>query len=143
VLFGVWRKPKKGGGQMAKEKVYKTSKRHFKLFCDEARKFIDIFGLVGWEVYFDHKQYLSTELAICMTDQQARTCTIALSPNWVGLKPTDLEVRKAAFHEVCELLLSRSSTFAKDRFVEESQIDEESHNIIRILERVLWEKYHE
>ena len=127
---------------MPKEKVYKTSKRQFNLFCNEVRKFIDIFGLVGWEVYFEHKQYLSTELAVCITDQQGRTCTISLSPMWVGLKPTDLEVRKAAFHEVCELLLSRFNTFARDRFVQESQIDEESHNIIRILERVLWEKYH-
>jgi hypothetical protein len=127
---------------MPKDKVYKTTKRHFKLFCDEIRKFIDIFGLVGWEVYFEHKQYLSTELAVCITDQQGRTCTISLAPKWVALKPTDLEVRKAAFHEVCELLLSRLNRFAKDRFIHESQIDEESHNIIRILERVLWEKYH-
>ncbi len=128
--------------QMPKEKVYKTNKRHYNLFCNEVRKFIDIFGLVGWEVNFEHKRYLSTELAVCITDQQGRTCTISLSPTWVGLKPTDLEVRKSAFHEVCELLLSRLNTFAKDRFVQESQIDEESHNIIRILERVLWEKYH-
>jgi hypothetical protein len=128
---------------MPKEKVYKTSKRHFKLFCDEVRKFIDIFGLVGWEVYFEHKQYLSYEMAVCITDQPGRTCTIALSTEWVALKPTDLEVRKAAFHEVCELLLSRFNAFARDRFVQESQIDEESHNLIRILERVLWEKYHE
>ncbi len=128
---------------MTKEKVYKTGKRHFKVFCDEARKFIDIFGLAGWEVYFEHKKYLSTELAVCITDQQGRTCTISLSPEWVELKPTDLEIRKAAFHEVCELLLSRLNTFAKDRFVRESQIDEESHSIIRTLERVLWEPYHE
>ncbi|UCD87146.1 MAG: hypothetical protein JSV01_05120, partial [Desulfobacterales bacterium] len=127
---------------MPQEKVYKTSKRHFTLFCNEVRKFIDIFGLAGWEVYFEHKQYLSTEQAVCITDQQGRTCTIALSTQWIGLKPTDSEVRKAAFHEVCELLLSRLNTFAKDRFVRESQIDEESHNIIRILERVLWQKYH-
>jgi len=125
-----------------REKTYKTSKRHFKLFCDEARKFMDIFGLMGWEVYFEHKQYLSNEQALCITDQQGRTCTMALSTHWVALKPTDLEVRKAAFHEVCELLLSRLNTFSKQRFVEESQIDEESRNIIRILERVLWEKYH-
>ncbi len=128
---------------MAKEKVYKTTKRHFKLFCDEARKFIDIFGLAGWEVYFEHKKYISDALALCVTDQQGRTCTIALSTEWVELKPTDLEVRKAAFHEVCELLLSRLNTFAKDRFVRESQIDEESHSIIRTFERAFWEQYHE
>ncbi len=128
---------------MAKEKVYKTTKRHFKRFCDEARKFIDIFGLAGWEVYFEHKKYISEALALCVTDQQGRTCTIALSTEWVELKPTDSEVRKAAFHEACELLLCRLNTFAKDRFVRESQIDEESHNIIRTLERVFWEQYHE
>ena len=125
------------------EKVYKTSKRHFKLFCDEINKFVDIFGLVGWEVYFEHKQYLSNVQAVCITDQQGRTCTIALSTEWIALKPTDLEVRRAAFHEVCELLLSRLNTFAKYRFVKESQIDEESHNLIRILERVLWMRFHE
>jgi hypothetical protein len=54
------------------ERVYKTSKRHFKLFCDEINKFIDIFGLVGWEVYFEHKQYLSNVQAVCITDQQGR-----------------------------------------------------------------------
>ena len=127
---------------MPTEKIYKTSKRHFKLFCDEVKKFIDIFGLVGWEVYFEHEQYLSNAQAVCITDQQGRTCTMALATEWVALKPTDLEVRRAAFHEVCELLLSRLNTFAKHRFVRESQIDEESHNLIRILERVLWQQYH-
>lgn len=128
---------------MAAEKVYKTTKRHFKLFCDEVDKFVGLFGLVGWEVYFDHKTYVSSAQSVCITDQQGRTCTIALATEWVALKPTDLEVRKAAFHEVCELLLSRMNTFAKGRFVREDQIDEETHNLIRILERVLWEKYNE
>jgi hypothetical protein len=128
---------------MSEERVYKTTKRHFKLFCDEFNKFIDIFGLVGWEVYFEHKQYVVHAQAVSITNQQGRTCTIALAPEWIGLKPTDPEVRKAAFHEVCELLLSRLTTFAKARFVREKQIDEETHNLIRILERVLWEKYHE
>jgi hypothetical protein len=129
--------------KLPKEKVYKTSKRHFKLFRDEVLMFIDIFGLMGWEVYFEHKKYLSNVQAVCITNQQGRTCTIALSTEWIALKPTDLEVRRAAFHEVCELLLSRLNTFAKYRFVRESQIDEECHNLIRILERVLWKKYHE
>ena len=128
---------------MTKQKVYKTTKRHFKVFCDEARKFMDMFGLAGWEVYFEHKKYLSNAVAVCVSNQQGRTCTMSLSTEWVELKPTDAEVRKAAFHEVCELLLSRLTGFAKDRFVRESQIDEESHNIIRTLERVLWQEYHE
>ena len=128
---------------MEKEKVYKTTKRHFNVFCAEVIKFIDIFGLMGWEVNFEHRLYLNNAQAVCITDQEGRTCTMALATDWIALKPTDLEVRKAAFHEVCELLLSRLNTFAKYRFVRESQIDEESHNLIRILERVVWKKYHD
>jgi hypothetical protein len=98
---------------------------------------------MGWEVNFEHKLYLYNAQSVCITNQQGRTCTIALATEWIALKPTDLEIRKAAFHEVCELLLSRLNTFAKYRFVRESQIDEESHNLIRILERVVWHQENE
>ena len=125
------------------EMVYSTTKRHYNLFCKEVRKYIDIFGLMGWEVNFLHKLYLYNAQAVCITDQQGRTCTMAIATEWIALKPTDFEIRKAAFHEVCELLLSRLNTFAKYRFVRESQIDEESHNLIRILERVLWQQDNE
>ncbi len=60
---------------------------------------------------------------------------------WVTLSQSCLrdDVRKIAFHEAAELFMSRFFCLAKARFVDEDMITEANHEIIRTLERIIYD----
>ena len=68
-----------------------------------------------------------------------RSISIVLAKNWGDRVVTDIEIDKTAFHEVCELLMMRIRFIAEARFLTDEETGEEIHNIIRILENVVWE----
>jgi hypothetical protein len=118
--------------------IFKTTKKHFKLFKRECRKWIRTFGLHGWEVYYFHEEDGDNHRAWASYKAVGRVCSLCLGTTWETIKPTKRHIRLAAFHEVCELLLARLSTEAKYRFASEEVVDEASHEVIRILEKVIW-----
>jgi hypothetical protein len=116
----------------------KTTKKHFELFQKEAAKWIEYLGLKGWRVTFRH-YYLSGSRAEIHSDSLAdRSVSIFLSTDWGNDLVTDSNIKRSAFHEVCELLLLRIYSMAVDRDSTESQVTEESHNIIRTLENTVF-----
>ena len=119
--------------------IFRTTTKHFKQFKRECRKWIRIFGLYGWEVYYFHEDDGAGRRAWASYKAIGRICIMCLNRNWKTVKPTKRLVRLAAFHEVCELLLARVNTEAKYRFASEEVVDEASHEVIRVLEKVLWE----
>jgi hypothetical protein len=114
----------------------KTTKKDFALFKKECEKWIEIFGLKGWRVYIEHKIPPKGK-AWCELDLENRIATIIMNLDWDDDK-CDYEIRKTAFHESCELLLGRMDVVSKWRHSSESEIDEARHEVIRILENVLW-----
>jgi len=119
---------------------YKTTNSHFKLFRKEVQKWINILGLYGWEVIIEHDEFVPDSLGSIKALVEPRCCSIGLSPIW-SENPTDIAIKKTAFHEVMELLLIRISTIAEERFIKQREINEEAHNIIRTMENVLFPKY--
>lgn len=116
-----------------------TTEEHFKAFQEEALRWIEFFGLKGWQVDFRHAD-LEKNRADISYGLGSRIAAITLSTNWSHDPVTEEKVRRSAFHEVCELLLGRLSIFAKERFnVEEFQIDEEVHALIRTFENVIFQ----
>jgi len=70
-----------------------------------------------------------------------RLATINLSQTQTKSMSTKHEIKKSAFHEVTEgLLLTRMLKLAEYRFTTQDEINEEAHNITRILENVVFEK---
>ena len=121
----------------------KTTKKDFKLFCNEVDKFIFIFGLRGWEIACKHESLEDGWAAKCHYWLTDRCADITLATEWDDEKfeRCDTEIRKAAFHECCELLLARIQIIAENRFVQPREIEEEIHHIIKVLENVLFPKY--
>ena len=117
---------------------YRINKKDFKLFQQEVHKWLERFGLKGWNVYFEHIN-IPGSLAQTQFNIIERLAIFKLSTTW-DIPPTPEEIKKTAFHEVCELLLSRIRIIAKSRFINEDEIDEEIHNIIRILENTIFPK---
>lgn len=127
---------------MGEMKKYKTTIKHFKVFIAECEKWVDLFQLRSWEVRYKHQDSDIDKNwnAWCMTSWCDRTAHLGLAKNWGPIKPTKREVRISAFHEVCELLLSRLIIEAKvDRCPTElDSIKEQTHTIIRRLEHAIW-----
>ena len=131
-------------------KRYPTE-QFFQAFKDEASKWIQRFGLVSWEVNFvllgDDECQNETEkdgAALCSTMSLNRSCDIILRKTW-GIAPTEYLIRRSAYHEVFELLLSRLGHLAFHPKASEDDWEEEIHVVIRTMENVFWapegEKY--
>lgn len=129
---------------MNKVKKYKTTKKHFKIFKAECAKWVGFFQLRSWEVRYKHQDSDIDKdwNAWCSSSWTDRVAHLGLAKNWGSTKPTRYEVRISAFHEVCELLLSRLIIEAKvDRCPTElDNIKEQTHAIIRRLEHAVWRK---
>ena len=120
----------------------KTTNKDFKIFRDECRKWIDIFGLKSWSVKYDHRNAAGKDtLASCCYSVTDRVATLVLSKDWGNDVVDDYQIEKSAFHEVCELFLANIRTLAEYRYTTMLEIDEEVHAVIRTLENVLYERW--
>ncbi len=96
--------------------MVKTTKKDFKLFKRECRKWINFFGLKQWEVLYFHEP--------CENDSRAKYYT---------------NISSIAFHEVVEGMLFANITFMLTaRGYSKSEIDEVIHPIIRTLENTVF-----
>jgi len=115
-----------------------TTEKHFDLFKRECNKWILIFGLVGWYFHFIHNGEDKEVLGWARCDVVGRVATISLNKNWGNYKITSYEIKRTAFHEVCEVLFASLRAIAGARYIGIDEIMEENHNLIRTLENVIW-----
>ena len=128
-----------------------STEQFFQAFKEEAGKWIQRFGLVSWDIRFvllgDDECQGDTEkdaAALCSVIPFNRSCELILRKSWES-QPTEYEVRRCAYHEVLELLLSRLGYLAFHSKASEDDWQEEVHVVIRTMENVFWvpegEKY--
>jgi len=120
----------------------KTNEKDFGVFKEEAKLWIDRL-LRGWEIAFKHETIGEDLRAWEVDDLPNRIANLGLSIDWSHSDLTHHHLCKAAFHEVWELLLTRLKTLAKDRYIQEKEIDEEVHHIIRTMENLMFEPDYE
>ena len=116
----------------------------FPAFEEEVNFWVKRFGLFSWdlEIYMataDECPDLGKSWAICRAKQHDRTADIVLNAEWESA-PTEKQVRRTAFHEVCELLLFRLYFLAFDPKASVGDWEEENHCVIRIMENAVWEQ---
>lgn len=116
---------------------YDVSEKWFDVFREEFINWIHHYGVKGWEFHYIHGDVEDARASVS-TDKEARLALVTLSKTWSGIPPNDFEIRKVAFHEATELFLSRINSLARQRYINENEIEEEIHNIIRILENIWW-----
>ena len=119
----------------------KTTAKHFGIFRSECLKWIGIFGLTDWHIEVKHKAHRVDALASIWSDTVNRLAYLYLEPDWGTDDITEERLRLSAFHEVCEVLVTPLNICARSRFINESEIDEATHIIVRTLENVLYPKY--
>ena len=116
----------------------KTTAKHFEIFKVECQKWIEIFGLKGWRFHYDHKK-LDNAWARAIFNMNGRNATLQLNIEW-GESVDIRDIKMSAFHEVCEVLFCRLKLIGESRYIQEDELQEEVHNLIRTFENVLWEK---
>ena len=117
----------------------KTTKEHFKLFQAECEKWLSFFGLYEWSVRYAHRNNNGC-YAMCECDHEGKVCVFSLSTSFLVPEYGIIkQIKKSAFHEVCELLLSKMRLLADSRSIQPHEVTEEIHRLIRIFENTILE----
>lgn len=123
--------------------VYRTTDEQFEAVKDEARKWIEYFGLSEWEIFFRCEHMENLDQARCYANIEGKVCTLELA-RWQGEACMESEIRKSAFHEVCELLLREMECLALDSDIpcalREKFMIAAKHGVIRRLENSLYRR---
>lgn len=119
----------------------KTTKAQFSMFKSECKKWIKVFGMLGWKFYFVHGKDEPGAIAYCCFPDKSedRTFTLGLNKD-ISSVCSLVDIKCSAFHEVMEAFLYRISYIGECRYIQREEIPEERHNIIRTLEEVVFEK---
>lgn len=114
-------------------------KKQFSIFKKECVKWIRIFGMYGWEYTFLHCD-LDTDAATCTWPSKSSDRQFALSLNKDLPNYSEIDIKRTAFHEVMEAFLYKISFLCEARYLQQEEIDDERHNIIRTLEKVIFDQ---
>jgi len=117
---------------------YPLTHRHFEIFVEECKYWIKFFGLNGWEVNYVFVKDSSSRAWVCTEDLEDRLILVGLANAW-DIRPDAKNLRRSAFHEVCEILTMKYFLLAKDRNTNITDIVEENHNVIRTLENSVFQ----
>lgn len=113
----------------------KTTETHFALFRKHCQKFIDQFGLRQYEVTHTHKRDMEA-VSNCFVDPESAIVIMNFASDWGMLTPLDEKaIKRAAFHEVMELLLWELRQ-AMRAFFSEEVVNKKIHAVIRTWENV-------
>lgn len=116
--------------------MYRTTKKDFEVFKAAARKTIDFYGLLDWEIVFFHdwpEESKQNSRAEFIANAVGRVASVFLSPT-CKVKPTGRDLQLSGFHEVSHLLTVSLVVEATARFTAQVEVDTEDHAIIRRLE---------
>ena len=118
--------------------MVKTTKKDFRLFKKECRKWIDYFGLKQWEVLYFHEKCGGR--SGFYTNISGGLCSIILNARFKNVyKITKKDIRIIAFHEVVEgLLFAETRSLLFESGYSRTKIDEVIHPIIRTLENTMF-----
>lgn len=86
-------------------KTYKVTDTHFAVFKAAGQRYIDFFGLKGWNAIFQHTKLYEDYKAEFEYNIIDRIAYIRLNLTWTE-QPTKEALAHSAFHEVLEWLLS-------------------------------------
>ena len=115
----------------------KTTNKDFKLFMDSCDRWVDYFGLLDWEVDYFHEE-LPGPLAITSAQYKTKAASITMNTEWEDQYKTDAQIKRCAFHEVCELLLMEFNILARSRYLDEEDIAHAIHTIIQRLTNTVY-----
>jgi len=123
-----------------------TPKEQFDLFKSECKKWIEVFKEYDCDVYFTRGVKDEDKIGFCnyTNDRDDRQYTLQLAHSNIlkyedGTPYQKDMIKRIAFHEVMEMILSRLQLLGEDRFITETDIRDEMHRLIMKFENVIFE----
>ncbi len=116
-------------------KPIKTTPEQFELFKAEVRRLIDIFHIDGWKVFYEFK-LLKNANAQLWTDVTERSAKFILSTTNT-LSDSDYDVKDAALHEVCHLIMADVVDLGDSRFVSHLEYTSACERVTRKIQALL------
>jgi len=111
----------------------KTSKKDFRTFKKEFLKYINLFGLKDYKLYFKHIK-LKNNYATIEADERGKWAVI----NMTSEKHKDFcEPKCHAKHEAIHLLLHKLTNLAESRYCSFENLEIEEEALVRILEKMI------
>ena len=117
----------------------KTNKADFDLFEEQCWKWINTFSLNHIEFFFVHEDIGEDANATYDIGYSGMNCVIALGTEicMTGVNDKTKFIKRIAFHEIAEILISPLRAIAISRNFSEEELEAETHSIIHRLQRVL------
>lgn len=115
----------------------KTTKKDFKIFRSECQKWIDRFGLIGYEARYYHD------------DKKAGGgCSVYLPENWLELRLNidvdnskdcsfEEQIKIIAKHECIHALVGRLAVNGASRWLNKEEYNESEEELVRKLEKLI------
>ena len=117
--------------------MQKPTKKQFEIYKKECEKWIEIFGLKDWEIFFDYEDVDGSPASLtfhCIN----RIAIFHFGPKQEKSGLNNQQIKRNAFHEVCELLLCRLRDMTEQRYgLTKGDIDEEIHIVIGRLQKAI------
>jgi hypothetical protein len=113
----------------------KTTKRQFRMFCEEFTRLCERLGLMEWRLDFRHEDTGDNraQITFAYIDRVAR---VSLNVE-MGEPYSDETIIEDALHEALELLTADVYALMRARWVSGDEIEAARHTLIRRLEKVL------
>lgn len=128
---------------MAKESgvMIKTTKKDFKLFKKECRKWIKFFGLKGWDIAYEHyDKNVNHRTAEVEFNPQGQRAWVRLGKEIYESEYSDENIKMSAFHEICHLVLAKMWTCANSRYLNPDELETAEHEVINTLQNTVFKK---
>ena len=116
--------------------IYKLTRKHFNIFCNECRQFQQIWGINGWDITFEHKKLEVGDYAQVVTDYEQHAVLVTLAREW-DKEPNNDELKNTAKHEMIHVLMGKMRGVALSRFISEDELKATEHDTVNILCKIL------
>ncbi len=114
-------------------------KKQIKFFNKYVKYYQKKLNLLNWDIHILSQDKPGARASAYWTFYN-KTCSICWSESWIEKNPSKKEIKKVAFHEICEIFLSEI-TDKLNRYYSENITEGIIHNIIRTLENTLLKTY--
>ena len=114
---------------------------HYKIFENECLKWVKFFHLYDWKLIYHMETLGDLALAEIRFDTEHKSAIIVLNQEWEDFEFSIEQLKRSAFHEVSELLLTDVRAMLDLRCRNKDElINTEVHRVIRRLENSIFEK---
>jgi hypothetical protein len=118
--------------------MVKTTKAQFKTFVKWCEHYRQKFGLVNWQIDYEHVPLNGTH-AYFNVNLLGYQATVSFTEHWTDevVPLTEEQLRSDAKHEMMHIVTARLHATARERYINEHEIESAEHELVQTLCRLI------